>query len=920
MKKVKSTLILSLLVAASLAGCKKDPEYPTEITNGGFELGTEVMTGWEKTGTAFSFRGVVNDEEINGIPTEKTGTYFFSGLDGGTQKMTGTLSTEPFKLTGTGKIAFKMGAAKHTDKIFVEFYVEGNETPVATVANDDYEEPYITTQMIRKIVDLSQYIDKVVTIKIVDNDNNDDYGYVNLDDFVVCKTQEDVAKYEAERTEQLAKYAAPVFEEDPTSTTIQNPGFETGDLSGWKILSGTAFTPASIVPTTQYYWNDRMVYGEGDYYLDGNNNGSIAESAIGEMRSSKFTLSGDGYISYMIGAGASNCYVALCDGETDEELIKASNTAFNDPNLALTLLRQYMDASAHLGKVVYMKVVDNNPSSGFAFVNVDDFHVSMTEQDVKDLQLYQLNKIKNETYTDSYNSLNHLLDYYSNYDYLFALDSLVIVNKAKGVSLPKTESYDLTTLLSEVKITYGEEVVPPSITKVVYNETEYTEGFDAFNLSNEGTYEVHYGATYNGETVSDTFSIVVTAGYNVTNGDFETGDMTGWTMLTGEGLAANPVIGNATFWGEEIAYNQGGNYHFDGWTCTGVEGNGYSYKSETFLMSGTGMASFRMGGAAAGLKVYDANTDTLIAEFHNDLFADVAFPSLANGCRLATMNSYYYDFSSYVGAELYVVIEDRVINGGWAVAFFDEINFYYEEEVDFSTMKDTVLESKVPDATERPNVELPYTLAVNKAVVKNVYNGGFENGNMTGWTVVEGNANPETAVINASTFWGEEISYNHDGNYHFDGWSALGAEPEGYRIRSTNFTLSGSGWISFKMGGNAAKLRVYTADGTLIANYDNTAFADVSFPSLANGCRLATMTRFFADLSAYVGQEVYVELVDDANAAGWAVAFFDEINCYYEEAPVTEGYDTVIESKVPDATERPEVQIAWVVATNTVNQ
>ena len=223
--------------------------------------------------------------------------------------------------------------------------------------------------------------------------------------------------------------------------------------------------------------------------------------------------------------------------------------------------------------------------------------------------------------------------------------------------------------------------------------------------------------------------------------------MTGWTMLTGEGLAANPVIGNATFWGEEIAYNQGGNYHFDGWTCTGVEGNGYSYKSETFLMSGTGMASFRMGGAAAGLKVYDANTDTLIAEFHNDLFADVAFPSLANGCRLATMNSYYYDFSSYVGAELYVVIEDRVINGGWAVAFFDEINFYYEEEVDFSTMKDTVLESKVPDATERPNVELPYTLAVNKAVVKNVYNGGFENGNMTGWTVVEGNANPETAVI-----------------------------------------------------------------------------------------------------------------------------------------------------------------------------
>ena len=57
------------------------------------------------------------------------------------------------------------------------------------------------------------------------------------------------------------------------------------------------------------------------------------------------------------------------------------------------------------------------------------------------------------------------------------------------------------------------------------------------------------------------------------------------------------------------------------------------------------------------------------------------------------------------------------------------------------------------------------------------------------------------------------------------------------------------------------------------------------------------MTRYFVDLSAYLGEEVYVELIDDANAAGWAVAFFDEINFYHETTPdVENGFDTVLES------------------------
>lgn len=905
-------IICSLLLAMALFACDDNTgnEYPTEIVNGGFELGTENMTGWKKTGTAFSFRGVIKEDEINGIKTEKTGEYFFSGLDGGTQKMTGTLSTEPFKLSGTGKIAFKMGAAKYADKIHVDFYVEGNETPVLSVSNTDYNEPYITTQMIRKIADLSQYVGKVITIVIVDNDNNDDYGYVNLDDFVVCLTDEDVAKYEKERADQLALYAAPEFNEDPTSTDIQNPGFETGDLTGWKILSGAAFGPAVVIPTDQYYWNDRLVYGEGEYYMDGNNNGSIAESAVGVMRSSKFTLAGDGYISFMIGAGSSKCYVALCDGETDEELIKVTNEAFNDPKLALTLLRVYMDASNYKGKVVYLKVVDDNPASGFAFINVDDFRVSLTVQQVKDLQVAQLEKVKNETYTDSYNSLANLVEYYSNYNYLFPLDSLVLVTKAPGLSMPFTNSYDLNTLIEDVVIKFGETKIEPVISKVVFGETEFTTGFDAFDLSQVGIYTVHYGATHNGQTVEDSFAIVVTAGLNVTNGDFESGDMAGWTLISGTGIAANPVINAQTFWGEKIAYNKGGEFHFDGWTATGSEPDGYAYKSDTFILSGTGMASFKMGGNAAVLKVYLAD-GTLIGNFKNYGFVDVSFPLLSGGCRLATMNTYYYDFSAYLGCEMYVVIEDDANVSGWAVAFFDDINFNYEEEVDFAAMKDTVAESNGVEEM----VDLPWLAAQNRVVSRNVINGDFEMGALNGWKLVDGTIDLEAAVFGDATFWGEKISYNQGGSYHFDGWKATGDEGAGYALRSNVFTLSGSGWVSFKMGGKAAQFKVYLADGTLVASYDNTEFADVAFPDLAAGCRLATMVRFFADLSQFVGQEVYVEIVDNSAVQGWAVAFFDDINCYFEEAPVTTGHDNVKNSA--DKAEE-DVEIAHVVAVNTV--
>ena len=705
-----------MFIAACGENCGKD--YPKQIVNGGFEENPDSSTwkGWTRDGSAFSARGVIAEDSVNGVKVDKTGDKFFSGLDGGTQKMTGTLTSDVFELAGTGFIAFKMGAAKNADKIYVEFFEEGNQVALAKETNTDFDGTWITDHLIRRIVDLSANVGKKLYIKITDNDNTDDFGYVNLDDFVVCMTDADVAAYRRERERQLAEYGEPYFEEDETQTTIINGGFETGDLTGWKVLSGTAFTKNGVVSTSQRYWTDRAVYGNGDYYFDGNNNGATAESMVGAIRSTKFTLAGDGYITFMIGAGAGNCYVAICDGATDAELIKVTNRYFNDPKLALTLLRYYVDASEYKGRVLYVKVVDNNGGSGFAFINVDDVRVSMTEAEVKALQVEQYNAIANETYTSaSYNDLVSLKDYYANYEYLFVLDVLKFVNTAKDVVVASNDNVNLNVYISDVKAVKGtEEVSEIAITKVNFGEQEYTEGFDAFDLSAEGTYTITYVAVYGEEQIQSTFTVVVKIGeHQVVNGGFETGDLTGWTILTeGWGVTNGKydgVISAATYWGEELPYNQSGNYHLDGWNTGIGEADGWAIRSSEFVLGGSGFITVKMGGNAAAVKVYKAD-GTPIGYYKQTRFNDNNFPNVGDGNgSWADMAVYAIDLTGYIGETLYVELHDEVISAGWAHAWFDDVITYYETAPDYANLYDEVING----GENKITVRISWVLAEN---------------------------------------------------------------------------------------------------------------------------------------------------------------------------------------------------------------
>ena len=201
--------------------------------------------------------------------------------------------------------------------------------------------------------------------------------------------------------------------------------------------------------------------------------------------------------------------------------------------------------------------------------------------------------------------------------------------------------------------------------------------------------------------------------------------------------------------------------------------------------------------------------------------------------------------------------------------------------------------------------EIPYELE----------NGGFETGDFTGWILPEGwptdeNGNPK-GLSSEKTYWAEEMPFNQAGEYHLDSWALQPeiAEPDPWYITSSHFILGGVGYITVRMGGRTAAVKVFKADGTQIGLFRNRHFKDSGFPSVKKGVggSWADMATFIIDLSEYIGEELYLELWDEEIIGSWAVAFFDEVITLYDEKPnYKENFDTMF-----NPAKNMDVQIKW---------
>ena len=107
-QSIGKTAAFALAAIFVLSGCSSERTDEYTFANAGFERGT--LDGWTVEGNAFSDRCVyIQSKDEQGNAFYKKGEFFlYGGKEDGTFR--GTLTSEPFRLEGNGKIGFLKSA------------------------------------------------------------------------------------------------------------------------------------------------------------------------------------------------------------------------------------------------------------------------------------------------------------------------------------------------------------------------------------------------------------------------------------------------------------------------------------------------------------------------------------------------------------------------------------------------------------------------------------------------------------------------------------------------------------------------------------------------------------------------------------------------------------------------------------------
>ncbi|MBQ7913143.1 MAG: hypothetical protein IJ308_05320 [Clostridia bacterium] len=329
--------------------------------------------------------------------------------------------------------------------------------------------------------------------------------------------------------------------------------------------------------------------------------------------------------------------------------------------------------------------------------------------------------------------------------------------------------------------------------------------------------------------------------YDLFNGNFDHG-MYGWTKDSNIG----DISEDTTYWAEAKPYDNVGKF-FSCYAPDQSEGSMGTLRSNVFEVGGSGYITYRIGGVKNPDQVYmeviDAITGVKYGHFYNEFMAD------------CTLINYKADLSAYIGKLVYINFVDKA-TGDYGLIFCDEFVTYYA------------------DATTVPE---EYNVAVNKVEsIYNVMNGGFETGNLLGWTLVSGDV--PGRVTDIDYFWNDASRViGKDGNFSFTGveLNPDNGNLEGLMgtLRSNTFVLKANSSISFKMGGSGADRQdvclriVNAATGEVVVWYSNPDFRD------------ATLNAYDKEIGNASEMVCYVEIVDNATS-NWGLLGLDSINVY----------------------------------------
>ncbi len=389
-------------------------------------------------------------------------------------------------------------------------------------------------------------------------------------------------------------------------------------------------------------------------------------------------------------------------------------------------------------------------------------------------------------------------------------------------------------------------------------DTAYSD----YGLFFADSFETYY------ESIPEGFSDAVECDrYQIANGSFESGNLSGWTMDI-HNAGAFGTLGwvqnseRAEGWYTTNDNRKDGNYLFTFYSLNGenCENTTGYLTSSTFTLKKNSYISFKFGAAgSASVSIRLVKTDgTVIASFYNDS------PYRVN----TELHSYYYQYTGEE-ADCYILIIDNA-----------ESNYGCFVVDDFRVNLET-----------KPNGYRNAAYGANNNY--DIANGSFEDG-LDGWTmnIAEAGAHNTLGWVLRTEIdagWYTKNDDIKDGNnlFTFAQPGDINCENTKGTLQSSTFTLKQNGFVSFKFGGAGGGsnhdvwVELCKEDGTVIARFYNDA------PGKVN-------TRMNSYFYQYTGEETncFFRVVDNSTG-DYGCFVVDDFRVNLEAAP--DGYIAAIQ-------------------------
>ena len=808
------------------------------MQNGSLE---DEDTGWTGMNGGFSEDDVYFEQQY---PINNDGRYYV-GIDKGTE----TVESPAFVVGGSGWITFKLGSMKPADgdtprDIYLEVVDADDATVLARVRNVLFEDPAAALKLNDYKLDLSQFKGNSVFIRAVDGEDGGDFRSLYLDAFVTWYAAEPADTY-TDLTHAFWLDAEVSFDLAETNKAQVTPVFLSEGVLGVQYtyaakISGSGLTADGLALTAEksgvYTVTYTALYGEDEI-----GSFSVTVTVTNTTQLPEFENETRDY----------------ADGEWEE------GTAVNVPLPEDGERFSYSySVSAGVASIDDRTLTYTPSAAGSVQITVT---VTLTDRNYPVIDLPILSFTVTLNFADSEITLA-------------GGDSISVAFDVNDAEIADKEAYTLD--FAQYLVIPADKTVSYAVTMdeegIELDGSSYTLVFAELGL-NETEQEFVFAVTAtSGETqlkYTVTLRIKDTYQYRLYNGGFDL-DLDGWTldgMLDGEenDAALGGISEETGYWENDpsgvdpLFYNDG--KFFSAYAAGAAEGATGTLRSSNFIVGGSGWITYKLGGAKNIEQVYlevvsaDGAKRVTLPNFD---WSDNA-GSLVRGCTLVSYRANLLEYGFSFGEEVYLLLTDNGAND-YGLFFLDSVVTYYPV-------------GSEPD--DSFNLVSKYRL----------FNGGFETGSLTGWTL-EGDIG---VVTDDDNYWNDPNNvYNKNGRYLFSWYTngdGLSRENATGTLQSRVFTLKQDAIVSFLLGGGQTGVSLEfvrpAADGAgeeVLARFTNQLF---------NNGRLIS---YYYQFDLEEDTQCFVRVIDQAAAdeGAWRCFALDGVETDLAAEP--EGYNLAV--------------------------